>query len=131
MPKTQSLQAAVLPSEVLRNDHYHSLNGLRGISIILVILTHSGWPFLSGFEILVNGPLGVNIFFAVNKKLAELIEQGSLEPAIYNDEAFWQLELNRNEQARELMRLAKERGAYDAYSDSVMKVVEKRLGKQN
>ena len=61
----------------------------------------------------------------------EQIDQGIKEPAFYNDEAFWQLEQDRNEQARDLMRLAKERGAYDAYSDSVMIVVEKRLGKQH
>jgi Flp pilus assembly protein TadD/energy-coupling factor transporter ATP-binding protein EcfA2 len=61
----------------------------------------------------------------------ELIEQGSREPAIYNDEAFWQLQQNRPEQARDLMRLAKEHGAYDSYSDTVMKDVEKRLGRQN
>ena len=60
----------------------------------------------------------------------EQIDQGIKEPAFYNDEAFWRLEHGRNEQARDLMKLAKERGAYDAYSDSVMIVVEKRLGRQ-
>lgn len=61
----------------------------------------------------------------------EQIDHGSKESAFYNDEAFWQLEQNRPEQARDLMKLARARGAYDAYSDSVMIVVEKRLGKQN
>lgn len=58
----------------------------------------------------------------------EQIDQGSKESSFYNDEAFWRLELDRPEQARDLMKLAKERGAYDAYSDSVMIVVNKRLG---
>ena len=60
----------------------------------------------------------------------EQIDQGIKEPALYNDEAFWRLELDQPEQARDLMKLAKERGAYDAYSDSVMILVNKRLGKQ-
>ena len=55
----------------------------------------------------------------------EQIDQGSKESAFYNDEAFWQLEQDRNEKARDLMRLAKERGAYDAYSDRVMKALGK------
>ncbi len=59
----------------------------------------------------------------------EQIDQGSKESSFYNDEAFWRLELDRPEEARDLMKLAKERGAYDAYSDSVMNVVNKRLGK--
>ena len=58
----------------------------------------------------------------------EQVEQGSKDSSFYNDEAFWRLELNQPERARDLMKLAKERGAYDAYSDSVMIVVNKRLG---
>ncbi|MDP1863789.1 MAG: TIR domain-containing protein [Thiobacillus sp.] len=58
----------------------------------------------------------------------EQIVQGTHDPAFYNDEAFWRLEQSLPEQARDLMKLAKERGAYDAYSDSVMSVVRKRLG---
>ena len=61
----------------------------------------------------------------------EQIDQDSKESAFYNDEAFWQIEQNQPERARDLMKLAKARGAYDAYSDSVMKLVEKRLGKQS
>jgi calcineurin-like phosphoesterase family protein len=57
----------------------------------------------------------------------EQIEQGSIEPAFYNDEAFWRMELKQLTIARDIMRLAKERGAIDEYSESVMKA----LGQQD
>lgn len=57
----------------------------------------------------------------------EQIEQGSCESAFFNDEAFWQIELRQFSVARDLMKLAKERGAFDGYSESVMKA----LGQQH
>ncbi|MDP2810000.1 MAG: hypothetical protein Q8O34_07600 [Rhodocyclaceae bacterium] len=56
----------------------------------------------------------------------EQIEQGSCEPAFFNDEAFWRIELKQFSAARDLMKLAKERGAFDGYSESVMKALGQR-----
>lgn len=54
------------------------------------------------------------------------IEQGSCEAAFINDEAFWRIELKQFSFARDLMNLAKERGAFDGYSESVMKALGQR-----
>ncbi|MDP3700153.1 MAG: metallophosphoesterase [Hylemonella sp.] len=54
------------------------------------------------------------------------IEQGSCEAAFFNDEAFWRIELRQFSVARDLMNLAKERGAFDGYSESVMKALGQR-----
>jgi calcineurin-like phosphoesterase family protein len=56
------------------------------------------------------------------------IEQGSCEAAFFNDEAFWRIELRQFSAARDLMKLAKERGASDGYSESVMKALAQRDG---
>lgn len=54
------------------------------------------------------------------------IEQGSCEAAFFNDEAFWRIELKQFSVAHDLMKLAKERGAFDGYSESVMKALGQR-----
>jgi len=53
----------------------------------------------------------------------EQIEQGSCEPVFFNDEAFWRIELKQFAVARDLMKLAKDRGGFDGYSESVMKAL--------
>lgn len=51
------------------------------------------------------------------------IQKGSRMAAFFNDEAFWQIEMKHGWIARDLMRLAEERGAIDEYSDSVRKAL--------
>lgn len=53
-----------------KNNYIPSLNGLRGLSIIMVIIDHvSGWCFKADPEknwFLVNGVLGVHVFFVIS-----------------------------------------------------------------
>ncbi len=58
----------------------------------------------------------------------EQIENGSCEAAFFNDEAFWRIEMKQFSVARDLMKLAKERVAFDGYSDSVMKALGQQHG---
>ncbi len=51
------------------------------------------------------------------------IQNGSCVAALFNDEAFWQIELKQSSVARDLMELAEERGAIDEYSESVRKAL--------
>ena len=50
------------PSNIINHKYYHSLNGLRGLSIILVVAFHLGYTLSNIF----NGGLGVNIFFVLS-----------------------------------------------------------------
>ncbi|MDB5011505.1 MAG: Peptidoglycan/LPS O-acetylase OafA/YrhL, contains acyltransferase and SGNH-hydrolase domain [Mucilaginibacter sp.] len=50
------------PSNIIKENYYPSLNGLRGLSIILVVMFHLGYSDGRIF----NGPLGVNIFFVLS-----------------------------------------------------------------
>jgi peptidoglycan/LPS O-acetylase OafA/YrhL len=62
MPVKQT-EITTYPSEViLKETYYPSLNGIRGVSIILVVIFHLGYSFSKYF----NGALGVNIFFVLS-----------------------------------------------------------------
>lgn len=51
----------------LRDSHYRSLDGLRGLSIIIVVLSHFGTnQFLKPYNILIDSSLGVHIFFVLS-----------------------------------------------------------------
>jgi peptidoglycan/LPS O-acetylase OafA/YrhL len=54
-----------IPS-ILNKSHYPSLNGLRGVSIILVVASHLGISTNRYYAIVFNGELGVNIFFVLS-----------------------------------------------------------------
>lgn len=59
----KSTNIATYPSDVILNEkYYQSLNGMRGVSIILVVVFHLGYSYSRFF----NGPLGVNIFFVLS-----------------------------------------------------------------
>jgi len=52
---------------ILQGSYYPSLDGLRGIAIIMVIIYHFGANhFFRPFHFLFNGELGVNIFFVIS-----------------------------------------------------------------
>ncbi|MBD1391533.1 acyltransferase family protein [Mucilaginibacter glaciei] len=55
-PKTPTL------SQVLNESYYPSLNGLRGVAIVLVVASHLN---ISG-NVLINGQLGVDLFFVLS-----------------------------------------------------------------
>lgn len=84
MPTTQTKPASFI-SEILKNDYYPSLNGFRGISIILVIIYHL--HIFRGYIIIddiFNGRLGVGVFFVLSGFLIttlclkEIDETGSI-----------------------------------------------------
>lgn len=52
---------------IVQDSYYLSLDGLRGVAILIVILYHLGLNhFLRPFHFLINGELGVNIFFVIS-----------------------------------------------------------------
>ncbi len=53
-------------SESLKQAHYPSLNGIRGVSIILVVFSHLAISKNGVYQKIFNGPLGVNIFFVLS-----------------------------------------------------------------
>ncbi|MCO5945731.1 acyltransferase family protein [Mucilaginibacter flavidus] len=55
-----------LVSEAIAEKYYPSLNGLRGISIILVVLSHLHLSDNNVYQACFNGELGVNIFFVLS-----------------------------------------------------------------
>lgn len=59
----EAVKPITYPSDVIKENYYPSLNGLRGLSIILVVAFHLG--VYSNSRIF-NGPLGVNIFFVLS-----------------------------------------------------------------
>ena len=60
---TEPESAVIYPSHAINRTYFPSLNGLRGISIILIVVFHL-WPDALG--IIFNGALGVNIFFVLS-----------------------------------------------------------------
>ncbi|TWI98852.1 peptidoglycan/LPS O-acetylase OafA/YrhL [Mucilaginibacter frigoritolerans] len=53
--------------EIVKDNHFPSLDGLRAVAIMLVILYHFGANhFLRPFHILINGDTGVNLFFVIS-----------------------------------------------------------------
>ncbi|RFZ85525.1 acyltransferase [Mucilaginibacter terrenus] len=64
MPKPD--KAVFLPSDAILKSHYPSLNGLRGISIIMVVVAHLHLGGNEWMSMLFNGSLGVNIFFVLS-----------------------------------------------------------------
>lgn len=53
-------------SNLLRSNYYYSLNGFRGISIILVVFYHLQLSDNYFYTTIFNGGLGVNIFFVIS-----------------------------------------------------------------
>ncbi len=53
-------------SEAINQKYFPSLNGLRGISIIMVVVAHLHLSNNNYFNIIFNGSLGVNIFFVLS-----------------------------------------------------------------
>jgi len=51
---------------ILQSSHYPSLNGLRGIAIIMVVLSHLGLSENPLYKAVANGHLGVLIFFVIS-----------------------------------------------------------------
>jgi peptidoglycan/LPS O-acetylase OafA/YrhL len=53
--------------EIVQGSYYPAMDGLRGVAILLVILYHFGFNhFLRPFHMLINGDMGVNIFFVIS-----------------------------------------------------------------
>jgi peptidoglycan/LPS O-acetylase OafA/YrhL len=55
-----------LVSAALYNKYYPSLNGFRAIAIMLVVINHLSPYFKTPYLSLINGPLGVAIFFVLS-----------------------------------------------------------------
>jgi peptidoglycan/LPS O-acetylase OafA/YrhL len=55
-----------LVSSAINQTHYPSLNGLRGVSIIIVLMFHLHLSWNDSYFLFFNGPLGVNIFFVIS-----------------------------------------------------------------
>ncbi|MGZ3757719.1 MAG: acyltransferase family protein [Mucilaginibacter sp.] len=53
-------------SEELTRDYFPSLNGLRGISILMVVMAHLRLSWAPFYQLIFNGPLGVSIFFVLS-----------------------------------------------------------------
>jgi peptidoglycan/LPS O-acetylase OafA/YrhL len=65
--KTPVPQAKIkLVSEAIAEKHYPSLNGLRGVSIIMVVMSHLALSWNKLYLICFDGGLGVNIFFVLS-----------------------------------------------------------------
>jgi len=63
---TSNQEPQPILSNLLRNNYYYSLNGFRGISIILVIFYHLQLSDNYFYTTIFNGGLGVNIFFVIS-----------------------------------------------------------------
>ena len=59
-------QPEPLLSAVLNHDKYPSLNGLRGVSILMVVVSHLRFSWNPWYHIVFNGPLGVGMFFVIS-----------------------------------------------------------------
>jgi len=67
LPNTQALQnKSQSVSDAIDEKYYPSLNGLRGISIILVLMAHLHLSWNNLYLFFFNGELGVNIFFVLS-----------------------------------------------------------------
>ncbi|WP_428329908.1 acyltransferase family protein [Mucilaginibacter sp.] len=71
---------------IVQGTYYPSLNGLRGIAILMVIGYHFGVNyFLRSTPLLVNGDIGVNVFFVISGflittlLLKEQVKYGSID----------------------------------------------------
>src|SRR5438067_13501882 len=53
-------------SDAINNKYYPSLNGIRGISIIIVVIFHLNLSSSYLYQLIFNGALGVNIFFVLS-----------------------------------------------------------------
>lgn len=53
-------------SEGLNREYFPSLNGLRGISILMVVMAHLRLSWSHWYQLIFNGPLGVSIFFVLS-----------------------------------------------------------------
>src|SRR4051812_3227202 len=51
---------------VLQNSYYPSLDGLRGIAILLVVVSHFNLISIPYYDVIFNGKLGVLIFFVLS-----------------------------------------------------------------
>ena len=58
-------EITTIPSE-LQKSHFNSLDGLRGIAIILVVLAHLNLSSSPTYRLIFNGELGVAIFFVLS-----------------------------------------------------------------
>ncbi|NNU33630.1 acyltransferase [Mucilaginibacter sp. S1162] len=63
-------QTSVRPTnhllEIANQKHIPSLDGLRGVSIIMVVVSHLTLSSNYFYTMIFNGPLGVNIFFVIS-----------------------------------------------------------------
>jgi peptidoglycan/LPS O-acetylase OafA/YrhL len=64
--KNLSIDTNTIP-EIVKDNHFPSLDGLRAVAIMMVMLYHFGANhFLRPFRILINGDTGVNLFFVIS-----------------------------------------------------------------
>lgn len=63
---TENASNTTTLSNAVRAKQLPSLNGLRGISIILVVAFHLHWAYNGFLNTVLNGHLGVNIFFVLS-----------------------------------------------------------------
>jgi len=63
---TSNKEGQPVLSSLLRSNYYYSLNGFRGISIILVVFYHLQLSDNYFYTTIFNGGLGVNIFFVIS-----------------------------------------------------------------
>lgn len=64
MPDSNTNQSII--SAAINQKYYPSLNGLRGISIIIVIMSHLHLTDNHIYTYIFNGTLGVNVFFVLS-----------------------------------------------------------------
>lgn len=66
-PEQSSNKTDIVLSDAINQKYYPSLNGLRAVSILLVVMSHLNLHSSSAtYAILFNGGLGVNIFFVIS-----------------------------------------------------------------